>query len=59
VREPEKFANEKKVKNKGHESYISHVRVDWTSVGSMMKIGALADIPDVMNRVNFHLHRMI
>jgi hypothetical protein len=28
VREPEKFANEKKVKNKGHESYISHVRVD-------------------------------
>jgi hypothetical protein len=59
VRVPKKIIKKKKkTKKKGQQRYISRVRGGETPIVGMMKLGTLVDVPNVMNRANFHLHLM-
>jgi hypothetical protein len=53
VHEPKKVKNTIKIKRQ--QRYISHMRGGGTPVDGMMKPGTFVELPDVINRVNFHL----
>jgi hypothetical protein len=43
---------------KGQQPYISRVHGGVTPVGSVMKLGTVVELPDVINRARFHLDWM-